>query len=142
MIRRPPRSTLFPYTTLFRSHEVVVVPRQAAPQPPPGGQVVPRVAPTPEVKHVHQHARRLEKLGLALDEIRGARLPGRRPVARDHQDANRLAHRRPATTARAAAGRAHTTPRDLPCAPRAISGTSSSTTCTSPTRSWSRCTMR
>src|SRR2546423_10068649 len=25
MIRRPPRSTLFPYTTLFRSQEVVVV---------------------------------------------------------------------------------------------------------------------
>src|SRR3712207_8700523 len=24
MIRRPPRSTLFPYTTLFRSHEGVV----------------------------------------------------------------------------------------------------------------------
>src|SRR5256885_11768242 len=24
MIRRPPRSTLFPYTTLFRSHEAVV----------------------------------------------------------------------------------------------------------------------
>src|SRR3712207_8738605 len=24
MIRRPPRSTLFPYTTLFRSHENVV----------------------------------------------------------------------------------------------------------------------
>src|SRR2546422_8276505 len=24
MIRRPPRSTLFPYTTLFRSHERVV----------------------------------------------------------------------------------------------------------------------
>src|SRR2546430_4412822 len=24
MIRRPPRSTLFPYTTLFRSHEVVL----------------------------------------------------------------------------------------------------------------------
>src|SRR3712207_9250654 len=24
MIRRPPRSTLFPYTTLFRSHEVHV----------------------------------------------------------------------------------------------------------------------
>src|SRR2546430_12460307 len=23
MIRRPPRSTLFPYTTLFRSHDVV-----------------------------------------------------------------------------------------------------------------------
>src|SRR2546422_2087986 len=25
MIRRPPRSTLFPYTTLFRSHHVVFV---------------------------------------------------------------------------------------------------------------------
>src|SRR5258708_29798267 len=25
MIRRPPRSTLFPYTTLFRSHKVDVV---------------------------------------------------------------------------------------------------------------------
>src|SRR2546430_13519827 len=25
MIRRPPRSTLFPYTTLFRSHDVVVL---------------------------------------------------------------------------------------------------------------------
>src|SRR3712207_6856466 len=24
MIRRPPRSTLFPYTTLFRSHEAVL----------------------------------------------------------------------------------------------------------------------
>src|SRR3712207_8010622 len=27
MIRRPPRSTLFPYTTLFRSHEVLEPPR-------------------------------------------------------------------------------------------------------------------
>src|SRR5258708_29926012 len=26
MIRRPPRSTLFPYTTLFRSHEKRLVP--------------------------------------------------------------------------------------------------------------------
>src|SRR2546430_6984311 len=26
MIRRPPRSTLFPYTTLFRSHDVVELP--------------------------------------------------------------------------------------------------------------------
>src|SRR2546428_9129298 len=30
MIRRPPRSTLFPYTTLFRSH--VVVPRGDFPE--------------------------------------------------------------------------------------------------------------
>src|SRR3712207_8138957 len=30
MIRRPPRSTLFPYTTLFRSHEVEQLAREAA----------------------------------------------------------------------------------------------------------------
>src|SRR5260370_39826614 len=28
MIRRPPRSTLFPYTTLFRSYEIVVPTRE------------------------------------------------------------------------------------------------------------------
>src|SRR3989449_6055322 len=36
MIRRPPRSTLFPYTTLFRSHvldDVVLDQRAAARQP-------------------------------------------------------------------------------------------------------------
>src|SRR5690348_17998542 len=34
MIRRPPRSTLFPYTTLFRSHDplgLAHLPRQQAP---------------------------------------------------------------------------------------------------------------
>src|SRR5687768_17773299 len=30
MIRRPPRSTLFPYTTLFRSHRIVVGQHRAA----------------------------------------------------------------------------------------------------------------
>src|SRR2546426_3314471 len=30
MIRRPPRSTLFPYTTLFRSHRTVVEARAGA----------------------------------------------------------------------------------------------------------------
>src|SRR5258705_10097242 len=34
MIRRPPRSTLFPYTTLFRSPSACPRPRGA--QPPPG----------------------------------------------------------------------------------------------------------
>src|SRR2546422_7010084 len=29
MIRRPPRSTLFPYTTLFRSLELLELPRRA-----------------------------------------------------------------------------------------------------------------
>src|SRR5436305_4564140 len=30
MIRRPPRSTLFPYTTLFRSHDLAGVSRYAS----------------------------------------------------------------------------------------------------------------
>src|SRR6266536_3513008 len=34
MIRRPPRSTLFPYTTLFRSH--LGHSRGSGPRPPPG----------------------------------------------------------------------------------------------------------
>src|SRR2546426_1834540 len=31
MIRRPPRSTLFPYTTLFRSHDLIPFPMKFAP---------------------------------------------------------------------------------------------------------------
>src|SRR6516162_6829365 len=41
MIRRPPRSTLFPYTTLFRSRDADVAPgRRGGVRPPAGG--VPR----------------------------------------------------------------------------------------------------
>src|SRR2546430_8472090 len=35
MIRRPPRSTLFPYTTLFRSHAFCGARRMRAPFAPP-----------------------------------------------------------------------------------------------------------
>src|SRR3712207_7772815 len=35
MIRRPPRSTLFPYTTLFRSGAHLASPRRSGPRPPP-----------------------------------------------------------------------------------------------------------
>src|SRR3712207_7608638 len=43
MIRRPPRSTLFPYTTLFRSEEEV--------------HLVPRGGPDPRVLGGHEHDR-------------------------------------------------------------------------------------
>src|SRR3712207_7759405 len=33
MIRRPPRSTLFPYTTLFRSQEMIALDRESAFRP-------------------------------------------------------------------------------------------------------------
>src|SRR5256885_4516574 len=39
MIRRPPRSTLFPYTTLFRS-QMLAVARYGAPQVRPGGSLL------------------------------------------------------------------------------------------------------
>src|SRR3989442_3882532 len=34
MIRRPPSSTLFPYTTLFRSHSALRTPHSYDPRPP------------------------------------------------------------------------------------------------------------
>src|SRR6266571_5001719 len=43
MIRRPPRSTLFPYTTLFRSR-----PRAPPPGPAPRTEPVPRALPRSE----------------------------------------------------------------------------------------------
>src|SRR3712207_8647293 len=35
MVRRPPRSTLFPYTTLFRSSPVLAIPRDLSQQAAP-----------------------------------------------------------------------------------------------------------
>src|SRR3989442_9208761 len=50
MIRRPPRSTLFPYTTLFRSHFAAERPGEPSQERDAGGaggrHVPPRLAPT------------------------------------------------------------------------------------------------
>src|SRR3712207_7374898 len=40
MIRRPPRSTLFPYTTLFRSQQGPVAPKRLGQERPGHGRVV------------------------------------------------------------------------------------------------------
>src|SRR3712207_7195429 len=65
MIRRPPRSTLFPYTTLFRSLEEVVLRRRQAVGPShldaDGGRVGAALA-----------------VAGAVGEARGADEPGRR----------------------------------------------------------------
>src|SRR3712207_7881098 len=45
MIRRPPRSTLFPYTTLFRSHPPALRPRLRPVQPLPARVADPAVEP-------------------------------------------------------------------------------------------------
>src|SRR2546425_3721254 len=60
MIRRPPRSTLFPYTTLFRSGDPRL-PRsrrappapRSLPRPPPGGPGDRRKRPTPRPGRAH-----------------------------------------------------------------------------------------
>src|SRR2546429_9931326 len=44
MIRRPPRSTLFPYTTLFRSRKRLRLQQPLLPRLRPGGQQVPIAA--------------------------------------------------------------------------------------------------
>src|SRR2546422_6010743 len=48
MIRRPPRSTLFPYTTLFRSGRKPI-------RDPRGGPERPRAAPSDSRPRVRQH---------------------------------------------------------------------------------------
>src|SRR3989441_8054277 len=52
MIRRPPRSTLFPYTTLFRSRGEVEAPRL----PPPDGVPIEMPESAPRVAHIPRGA--------------------------------------------------------------------------------------
>src|SRR3712207_8415646 len=55
MIRRPPRSTLFPYTTLFRSDEVLVVGADMREDAPPsgGGRLYEAYIPQGGQAHLH-----------------------------------------------------------------------------------------
>src|SRR2546422_4964012 len=64
MIRRPPRSTLFPYTTLFRSHATAV--REAIDRRQPVRLVRVRVEPTADDLHglVRGHGGRCHRGGL------------------------------------------------------------------------------
>src|SRR2546429_7279575 len=63
MIRRPPRSTLFPYTTLFRSHPSVA------------GR---RLLSTPKIVRDHQHKATIWGLIGELPVAKGVRLVGER----------------------------------------------------------------
>src|SRR6266487_7201882 len=73
MIRRPPRSTLFPYTTLFRSDPA------------------PTAAPTVRSHRVPQrgHLLRASGAGAAVSGVRGRAGAGRRAVARQGRNAVR-----------------------------------------------------
>src|SRR3712207_9290740 len=67
MIRRPPRSTLFPYTTLFRSRHV------DARAPPEHHQVQQRVGPQP-VGPVHRDAGALPRRVHPREDRKSTRL--------------------------------------------------------------------
>src|SRR3712207_8691281 len=71
MIRRPPRSTLFPYTTLFRSDEVLAsflrVRRLVVVRVPDHDQLLVRVEPG---ERLHRLAARGVEVVRALDHVR------------------------------------------------------------------------
>src|SRR2546421_1221649 len=74
MIRRPPRSPLFPYTTLFRSGGVVAVGEQLAELG--RDEAEPRVPVDQSLlagRHGHRLAEPLLRLGVARVRLRGAR---------------------------------------------------------------------
>src|SRR5687767_15690134 len=71
MIRRPPRSTLFPYTTLFRSGRLAEQAQRRIP-----GRIIAAAAPPPVGRERQRHPR--------LD-TRRARDVHQRRVGRDHQ---------------------------------------------------------
>src|SRR2546423_5379333 len=60
MIRRPPRSTLFPYTTLFRSVPAPVIPTLAFVHLPSLSSVT--IAATPTRKRSEEHTSELQSL--------------------------------------------------------------------------------
>src|SRR5256885_12675235 len=77
MIRRPPRSTLFPSTTLFRSVEAAAHPHDVA-RPAPDNLVGDAQRATARVAHVrYAHGGMLASSG-AQAKLRAA--PGRRPL--------------------------------------------------------------
>src|SRR2546430_13058300 len=75
MIRRPPRSTLFPYTTLFRSPSVPNVTGQAVHQ---------ELATGVPVKHVQVEARGLAGRGRAVGRITPRQVLERPGADADH----------------------------------------------------------
>src|SRR3712207_7441149 len=77
MIRRPPRSTLFPYTTLFRSRRARRRGARAAPRRPSLAQRVVDLADRAVDARAHR-GDRADQLGLRGDDLR--RAPRAEPV--------------------------------------------------------------
>src|SRR5256885_7850094 len=60
MIRRPPRSTLFPYTTLFRSESPVPHRGARRPSRPPAASARGTPPPSPRVRRSEEHTSELQ----------------------------------------------------------------------------------
>src|SRR5437762_7148946 len=62
MIRQPPRSTLFPYTTLFRSRRAVAgpAPRRAAPERRGAPETATRATPARRTRRSEEHTSELQ----------------------------------------------------------------------------------
>src|SRR2546422_8288104 len=67
MIRRPPRSTLFPYTTLFRSGERSALRGRGGPRPP----LCPRPVEPDGVHHRWQRRRERDRKSTRLNSSHG-----------------------------------------------------------------------
>src|SRR2546426_5396604 len=89
MIRRPPRSTLFPYTTLFRSHEALA--NAAAMR----AAAVTKATPTPSGGEILRDPRTGEPTGIFKDralDLVGHAIPDPSPAQRDSALARALAY--------------------------------------------------
>src|SRR2546427_1411504 len=89
MIRRPPRSTLFPYTTLFRSGSAARPPPGSAP-PPSSGWPRPAQSPAARCARSEEHTSELQsqsnlvcRLLLEKKILLGELLLGRGLVSKD-----------------------------------------------------------
>src|SRR2546425_3573927 len=89
MIRRPPRSTLFPYTTLFRSRSWTT-PRSASSASPSGGW---KAARCPSARRSEEHTSELQSLAyLVCRLLLEKKKTNQQHINRDesHQDSGAL----------------------------------------------------
>src|SRR3712207_7675334 len=93
MIRRPPRSTLFPYTTLFRSLQVRQVYAEPAALASPRGQQVLARFPGAEVVEVPSHWRIPELHGNEGNVERWVRVKSETLVLRSEEHTSELQSR-------------------------------------------------
>src|SRR2546425_8169500 len=88
MIRRPPRSTLFPYTTLFRSRKSASAPTSSSAGSPCSSSASPRPPPAMRMRRSEEHTSELQSLAylvcrLLLEKKKNRERIQRRSVVQD-----------------------------------------------------------